>query len=494
MLAASGETMPEWLQERARRSPEQLALLCGGDALTYAELDVRTGQAAARLAEAGVRRGDLVALLAANGTEFATVVHALPRLGAVLLPLNTRLSDSELSWQLRHSAAALLVSDRPDVGSLADGLPAAALADVTSATDARPDQPLAEVELSSVHSVIYTSGTSGRPKAAMLTYGNHLASATASAANLGVRPDDRWLACMPLFHVGGLAILLRSVIYGTAAIIHESFDAEAVNASIEDDGVTVISVVSTMLQRMLDARGERPYPPALRCVLLGGGPAPESLIAACRQRGVPVVQTYGLTEAASQVATRSIDDERPGAAGRPLPGTEVRIALEDGREANVGLAGEIIVRGPTVTPGYLNDPDASARAIRDGWLHTGDAGYVDGEGYLHVLDRRDDLILTGGENVYPAEVEETLRSHSSVADAAVVGLPDETWGSRVAAAVALRPGTDIDAAALLSYCRQRLAGYKTPTEIRFVDSLPRNAAGKLLRRTVREQWPARDGA
>ncbi|MCH7488812.1 MAG: AMP-binding protein, partial [Chloroflexi bacterium] len=207
----------------------------------------------------------------------------------------------------------------------------------------------------------------------------------------------------------------------------------------------------------------------------------------------PVVQTYGLTEAASQVTTMPPGDSRPGSAGRPLFTTEVRIENANDAAVAAGETGEIVVRGPTVTPGYLNNPDATAQALRDGWLHTGDIGYVDTDGYLYVLDRRDDLIVSGGENVYPTEVEEALCAHPAVLEAAVISLPDEEWGARVAAAVALRDGATADVNELTAFCRRRLAAYKTPREIRFVDELPRNAAGKLLRRTVRDEWPA-DGA
>jgi O-succinylbenzoic acid--CoA ligase len=208
---------------------------------------------------------------------------------------------------------------------------------------------------------------------------------------------------LPLFHVGGLAILVRSAIYGIPALVHQSFDPAAANRAIDQDGVTIVSVVSAMLQRMLDERGDRPHPPALRCVLLGGGPAPRSLLEACVWRGVPVVQTYGLTEAASQVATLAPADalRKLGSAGQPLLPNELRIERE-GASASAGQVGEILMRGPTVMCGYANRPEETARALQDGWLHTGDLGYLDDEGYLYVVSRRSDLIITGGENVYPA--------------------------------------------------------------------------------------------
>jgi O-succinylbenzoic acid--CoA ligase len=348
--------------------------------------------------------------------------------------------------------------------------------------------PARRFDLAALHSIFYTSGTTGRPKGAMLTYGNHLWSAVGSALNLGVLPDDRWLACLPLFHVGGHAILQRSVIYGSTAIVHETFDAARVNAAIDHDGVTIVSVVAAMLQQMLDAHGDRPYPPALRCVLLGGGPAPRPLLERCAALGVPVVQTYGLTETASQATTLAPEEAltKLGSAGKPLFGTEVRIQRDDGSACDPDEAGEIVLRGPTVTPGYLNRPDETARALRIGWLHTGDAGYLDAEGYLYVLDRRDDLIISGGENVYPAQVEAVLQAHPAVLEAGVIGAPDQRWGQVPLAVVVLRPGHNLAAEDLLAFCRERLAHYKSPSRILFTDALPRNAAGKLLRHELRK--------
>jgi O-succinylbenzoic acid--CoA ligase len=241
-----------------------------------------------------------------------------------------------------------------------------------------------------------------------------------------------------------------------------------------------------MLQRMLDERGERPYPPHLRCVLLGGGPAPRSLLEACAARGVPVVQTYGLTETASQLTTLAPADalRKLGSAGKPLAGNRLRI-LDDERECAPGQPGEIVVHGPAVTVGYLNLPEATAHALRDGWLHTGDLGYLDDEGFLYVLDRRDDLIVSGGENVYPAEIESALQSHPAVLEAGVTGVPDQRWGRVAHAFVVLRPGATATADELLAYCTVRLAPYKLPRVITFAAALPRNAAGKLVRHELR---------
>jgi O-succinylbenzoic acid--CoA ligase len=244
-----------------------------------------------------------------------------------------------------------------------------------------------------------------------------------------------------------------------------------------------------MLQRVLEQRDGRPFPPYFRCMLLGGGPAPQPLLEECRRRGVPVVQTYGLTETASQVATLAPEEAltRLGSAGKPLFGTELRVLREDGSDCAADEAGEIVVRGPTVSPGYLNRPEETARALRDGWLHTGDLGYLDTEGYLYVLDRRDDLIVSGGENVYPAEIESVLQTHPAVLEAGVCGVADARWGSVPLAMVALRPGTAAGADTLLAFCAERLARFKLPSRIVFVDELPRNAAGKLVRSELRRR-------
>jgi O-succinylbenzoic acid--CoA ligase len=422
------------------------------EAVTFADLDRRVDAACGALQRLGVQTDQHVGLRAPNSVDFVVNVHALMRLGAVLVPINTRLTPPEVDWQRADADLRLVLGEGDLVGD---------------------DTPPLErdFDLDAVHSIVYTSGTTGRPKGALLTYGNHWWSAIASALNLGTLASDRWLACLPLFHVGGLAILLRSVIYGIPAVVHTRFDPVQVNQAIDRDGITIVSVVSTMLERMLEQRGEQHYPSTLRCVLLGGGPAPLPLLERAVHMGVPVVQSYGLTEAASQVATLAPEDARRkvGSAGKPLMGTRLRIEPD----------GEILVSGPTVSPGYLH------QAPREGWLRTGDLGYLDDDGYLYVLDRRDDLIVSGGENVYPAEVEAVLLAHPAVDEAGVFGVADAEWGQVVNAAVKLRQSVTTDE--LQAFCRARLAGYKVPRRIAVMDALPRNAAGKLVRRELHAQ-------
>ena len=499
----AGIVMPNWLAQRAAITPHQPALTHGRSSWTFAEFDRRASAMARHIAGLGAHAGDRVALLLRNSLEFAAIVHAAPRAGVVLVPLNMRLTAHELAWQLADIGARLLLHDQhtaPQAAAIQELVPDLTLAalETTASAPGRIDPadllnsavPLQRsIDLSAVATVIYTSGTTGRPKGALLTYGNHWWSAVGSAFHLGAHTDDRWLAVLPLFHVGGLAILIRGVVYGIPVIIHDAFDPAAVNQAIDQDGVTLISVVSAMLQRMLDARGEHPYPATLRCVLLGGGPAAQPLLDRCTRRGIPIAQTYGLTEAASQVATLAPADaqRKPGSAGKPLLPTELRID-RDGVPAAAGEVGEIIVRGPTVMAGYANRPDATARTLRDGWLRTGDLGYLDDEGYLYIVNRRDDLIISGGENVYPAEIEAVLVTHPAVQEACVVGVPDVRWGQVPAASITVRPGSALDEAAIISFCKARLAPYKVPRYVQFLDALPRNAAGKILRSTLRETF------
>lgn len=478
----------DWVARRASTHPDVVAVECGDERLSFRELDARVSTAAGHLAAFGVTEGEPVGLLHANDNRFAVFAHAITRAGAMLAPHNARLTASEIAWQLRDAGARILVADATylDLARAAASEAGVTLiaADDPAWASADPIAGATSIPFERAHSLIYTSGTTGRPKGAVLTHGNFYWSAVASAANLGVEADDRWLACLPLYHVGGLSIVLRSAIYGTTAVIHERFEEARVVRALHEERVSLLSVVANMLQRMY-ALDDRPYPSTVRAVLLGGGPAPRPLLEASAARGVPVLQTYGLSETASQVATLSSADalRKLGSAGLPLPGTTVSIRT-DGAEVPAYEVGEICVSGPTVCAGYLGRPDATAEAIRDGWLHTGDLGYLDDEGYLYVADRRDDLIVSGGENVYPAEVESALLAFAGIEECAVVGVPDERWGALVVAVVLGAP--DLDLAAIEAHLRATLAGYKVPRRIEIAtEALPRTASGKVQRHLVR---------
>ena len=480
--------LPDWLTHRARALPRVTAIAAGRRrGLSYAALHEYAVRQANALVAAGAAPGERVAVIAGTSRDFVVAMHAVTLADAVFVPLNVRLTAAELAGQLRNAAPAVVLCDRPHEALAAQ---AAALAACPAPRrlplpPAPEGAPLADAhDADSCHSIVYTSGTAGNAKGVMLTYGNFWASASASALNLGLDPADRWLACLPLHHVGGLSIPVRSAIYGTAVELHTRFEPEAVNRAVRSGDVTLLSVVPTMLRRMLNA-DDRPFGGSLRAVLVGGGPVPPALLERATARGLPVVQTYGLTEACSQVTTLAPPEamSHVGSAGRALLSAAVRV------DAPAGEPGEILIRGPAVTPGYHRDPEATARAFSDGWLQTGDIGLLDGDGFLTVLDRRDDVIVSGGENVYPAEVEAALLAWPGIEAAAVVGLPDEEWGQRVVAAVVSELPVHLDRVAPL--LRSRLAGYKIPAAIERFDALPATSSGKVQRRFVREQMAER---
>jgi o-succinylbenzoate---CoA ligase len=375
------------------------------------------------------------------------LAHALMKVGAKLLPLSPRLTAVERE--------AIVAAEEPIVD----------LDDAGELTQTEADMPLlGEHDMDEVCARVLTSGSTGTPHPVGLTYGNFLWSAVGSAFNIGVEPEDRWLCCLPLSHISGLGIVMRSVIYGTTAVVHEGFDVDRAGAALEADGITVVSVVATMLARLLEAGADLSSP---RAILVGGGPVPEAVLEEAIAKGATVVQTYGLTETCSQVTTLAPAEARRklGSAGRPLLTTHLRI--EDG---------EILVQGPTVAPG---------RADPDGWLHTGDLGHIDEEGFLYVKDRIDDMIVSGGENVVPAEVEEVLLRHPEVADAAVVGREDPEWQQAVTAVVVLESDSAVTPDDLRRHCAQSLAGFKVPKRVELAAALPRTPSGKLMRRALR---------
>ena len=397
--------------------------------LSYAQLLASARAAAGALVEQGVRPGGRVALALAPGPEFVAALHGCFLAGAIAVPIDLRLGKGE---RVAREQEAVLIVQEPLRGP--------------------PLEDAVALRLEDVAVGMYTSGSSAAPRPVPLTHGNWLASALASAAALGLDPGEVWLCPLPLVHVGGLSILIRSAIYATTAIVDPRFEAEAVAAALSDrkQRITMVSLVPTMLARVLEAGLE--HPPTLRWVLLGGGPIPPALLERAQRAGVPVAPTYGMTEACSQIATR----------GWPLPGVDVRIAPDD----------EILVRGPNV----------SAEALApDGWLHTGDLGRFDGRGRLEITGRKSEVIVSGGENVAPAEVEAVLLEHPAVADACVFSRPDREWGESVVAAVVLREGASLEEGELRAHCAGRLAAFKVPKAVELVRSLPRSETGKLMR-------------
>jgi O-succinylbenzoic acid--CoA ligase len=416
-----------WIHAAAARHPDRIAIEGPERSLTYAELSEAATSAAGSLQRLEAR--ERVALALASPEEFVIALHGCLLAGVSAVPIDLRLSKAE---QAERSARADVLVSEP----LRESGPAAPFS---------RGQPVA---------VMHTSGTTAAPKPVVLTHGNFLASALGSAVALGLDQAERWVCPMPLTHVGGLSIPIRSSIYATTAVLHGRFDTEAVLNELMDPTrrITLVSLVPTMLARLLDAGLARP--PTLRWALLGGGPIAPALLERAEQAGVPVAPTYGMTEACSQIAT----------FGWPLPGVELRTS-----------EGEIKVRGAIVSPGAVDE---------HGWLHTGDLGEFDERGRLVITGRKSDTIVSGGENVAPAEVEAALLEHPAVADAAVHPRADPEWGEAVVATVVLRDGVDVAPDELRAHCAARLAAFKVPKAVSFTDRLPRTPSGKLLRRQL----------
>jgi o-succinylbenzoate---CoA ligase len=484
------ELMPNLLSKRAFLTPDRPAVYFQNEVLTFKELYQRSFETAGRLQGLGMQKDDFVAVLLKNHLDTVIILFALQLLGVRSVILNNRLTPAELVWQIEDSKAKFLILEDSfvEVKRQAPFLTAVTKSELLKCDFVEPDIQ-EEINLGEICSIMYTSGTTGHPKGVIQTFGNHWWSSIGSALNLGITENDCWLCSVPIFHISGFSILMRSVIYGMPLVLHEKFDLQKTLEDIRDKQVTIMSVVGTMLTRIVDSLGTEKLPDYFRCMLLGGGPAPLPLLEACVEKEVPVFQSYGMTETSSQIVTLSPEYSltKLGSAGKPLFSSQVRIELEDRSMAPAGVAGEIVVKGPNVTTGYLFRPEVNVKKIQDGWLYTGDIGYLDQEGFLYVLDRRSDLIISGGENIYPAEIEAVLLSHPEVEEAGVTGMDHKEWGQvPVAFVVSRNKCSVITEDDLLEFCQSRLAKYKVPKEFFFVDELPRNAAKKLLRRTLRE--------
>ena len=469
---------PDPLLERVRQDRDALALTARSAHWTRGQLSLAADGLAGSLVAEGLGEGQRIACLLDDDAPAVALIHATRRLGALHISLNRRASPYELRVQLESVGASALLYDRANAATAREALPEGVASHRIEALLAGSPCAVAprlreRVDLDAPATIVFTSGTTGRPKGAVLSHDNHRASAHAWAGLLRPRPGDRWLVCVPLFHVAGLAIITRATRWGAALDLLERSDPVAVSRAI-DAGVTHMSLVPAQLMGLLVERGDRPVPSTLRAILLGGGPIPQDVLARAREAGYPVLTTYGLTETGSGVVSGGADQATLGdpGTGRALPGVELRVESD----------GEILVRGEMVFLGYLDDEAATARALPgDGWLHTGDRGTLDERGLLRVRARADDLIISGGENIAPAEVEAVLEAHPGVAEAAVTGIPDERWGAVPRAFVVPVAGADPADDELDRFCRERLAGYKVPTSFVRLESLPRNAMGKISR-------------
>ena len=471
------------LEQHAIRNPDWLALRAGDERLTFSQLYVMAASMASSLhSDYGIRRGSCVATIASNSIGHFVSLHAALLLGAVIAPMNTRLFDAERDSQLQLlKPDLLLVESTPVVPASPRMTTVGELRDRKGTAPVNPGKPSEQQLLS----VLFTSGTSGAPKAVPHTWAQHRASAEGSRGKLGSLPEDAWLCIIPLYHIGGLAIRVRSLLYGSAVVLPR--DAAAATLARElRGGVSIASLVPTMLHRILetDKTLTGSACPGLRAVLLGGGAASVRLWDEIRKRRLPVLGTYGMTETCSQVCTAPISqaEQFSGTAGTPNQGVEIDIKADDGSLCARGTAGEICIRGPMLTSGYVQNPGLNAGRFEDGWFLTGDVGVIDERGALTVLTRREDMIVSGGENMYPSEIEDVLLRHPMVREAVVVGVPDEEWGQRLAAAVC---GDGLDGEELERWCRSQLGGYKTPRIWRVLEDLPRTSSGKTSREAVR---------
>lgn len=477
------ETIPHWLTKQAALHPHKVALeLTNGKSITFLQLKQKSKRFANQLAGLHIKEETRVAILSSNHLDMIIAIHALSYLEAVVVLLNTRLTKHELTDQLNRSGAQLLITTQ----SLQQekDLSFAKQFTFSEIHELEESEPrlATEINLNAPFTMMYTSGTTGAPKGVIHTYGNHWWSAIGSVLNLGLHDDDKWLLTLPLFHVGGLSILIRSVMYGMTVFFMEQYNVTTVKRALFDYRVTIASLVTLMLQQLIDEIGDDQLPDHVRCILLGGGSVPEPLLKCVEAKNIPLFQSYGMTETSSQIVTLSerYAREKLGSAGKPLLPAQVTI-----HEPNAEGIGEIFVKGPMVFHGYDQLPEENERAFSNGWFNTGDLGYFDEAGFLYVVDRRTDLIISGGENIYPSEIEQIILDYPSITDVAVVGLAHDRWGEVPVAFIVAKEY--VEETELITFIESRIASYKVPRKIIFTKELPRNASNKIMRHRLAEQ-------
>lgn len=478
--------------------------------ITFREWNRAANRAANWLATLGVGKGDLVAILCLNCVEYLDIWFACGKLGAIMQTLNWRLTSRELGALLSEATPHVLVygpeftSQARAIRGSAPGIKHYVALDPAGVAtygdrdfaerDVCPDSPPPPVELDwdSPWALVYTGGTTGLPKGAILTHGNVTWNSVNSVMSWGLTPQDRTMLNMPLFHTGGLNVLTAPLVHiGGVSIVCKGFDVDQVFDLIEEQGVTVYFGVPTMfIAQQEHPRWNRADFSGLRWVVTGGAPCPPPVFERFWERGVDFKMGYGLTESGPNTFWLPSEDARrkPNSVGVPLFHVDVKVVGPNGEKCGPNEVGELLIRGPQVVPGYWHRPEESAQAIRDGWLHTGDLARYDSEGYYYIVGRLKDMIISGGENVYPAEVEAVLSEHPSVSSAALIGVPDPRWGEVGRAIVVVKQGHEPAEDDLIQFCQERLARYKTPRSVVFVDSLPLTGAGKVDKRLLVELY------
>ena len=504
------------LRHHADRSPDREVVKAGEARLTWAQLDRRVDALAAALRDAGIGRGDVVAVLLLNCPEYYEVIFATNRLGAVVLPLNWRLAGAELQYILDNAQARALISEPGFYEVLGSALRELPNLSVLLARDDEPPAgwtsyeggvasrlaaeprvriPDAEAGTDDLHRLMYTSGTTAHPKGVMLTYGNLYSKNLGHIVEFGLTAEDRTLVVGPLYHVGGLDLPGTGVLHaGGSVVILPRFEPGAVLEAIERERPTNVWLAPAMVNALLrEPDLERRDLSSLRLIIDGGEKMPQPLIErlATAFRGARFADGYGLTETVSgdTFLDRMHTLSKLGSVGKPVVHLELKIVDDDGRELPPNAPGEIVLRGPKVFAGYWRNPEATAAALKDGWFHTGDIGRVDEDSYLFILDRKKDLIISGGENIASPEIERVLYEHEAVLECAVVGRPDPRWGEVPVAFVVLKAGHAVEPAELLVHCEGKLAHFKIPRDVTFIDQLPRTPSGKVLKRVLRHSLP-----
>lgn len=506
----------DWLDYIALQKPEREFATQGARTLTYADARKAANRLAHALRASGLRPGDRFAFLAKNCLEYSYLFFAGSKCGAVPVPLNYRLAAPELAYIVKDATAKLVIAQseyvsllesvRTDLGAVSAFVSIGATAapgwkEYDSWVEACPDSDLetATDDGADLYQM-YTSGTTGRPKGAILTHRAVTANAQQLRIAIETGTEERVLIVAPLYHAAAALTLFGTVLSGSSLLIQEDFNPVEVVRALSEERITRTTLVPAMIQAcllMVPDIAARKYPD-LKLIVYGASPiASETLRRAIEVFGCDFAQGFGMTETTAVLTVLTRDDHRRAMADRPelllsagrgLPGTEVRIVDENDNPLPPGTVGEIAGRGDQIMRGYWNLPEASAEALRGGWLHTGDAGRMDADGYVYIEDRVKDMIVSGGENIYPREVENVLFMHPAVADAAVIGVPDAKWGETVKAVVQLKPGAAATAEEIIEFCRGKLAGYKLPRSADFVATIPRNASGKVLKRELREKY------
>ncbi len=473
--------------------------MCGDRRISYAELSRGVGRLASAFARLGLRRGEHLALMLPNVPEFSLAYFAAHTLGAPVVPLSVQLMPEEIAWHLADSGAVMMVAADGVLERAAQGIEQAghavrqvAASRLEELLSAEPEEtPIAPTAPVDTAVILYTSGTTGRPKGAELTHANLLGNAEVmSGPMLGLDHETIALCALPLFHSFGQTVAHNAVLLrGGTVVLLPRFEEQAAVEAIERHAITFFAGVPTMyiaLRRAAAASGTRLS--GLRHCISGGAPMPvEVLRGFDAEHGVDIRESYGLSETSPVASLNVLDSpKRPGSIGVPIEGVQFRLAADDGTLIDEPMRrGEILIQGPNVMKGYHGRPEATAETIVDGWLRTGDIAHRDADGYYYIVDRRKDMILRGGYNVYPREVEEVLYRHPGVAEAAVVGVPDPEVGEEVKAVVVLREGTAAGSREILEHCRAHLAAYKCPRQVEFRDALPKGPSGKILKRSLR---------